>query len=75
VSLSIQPFMKYANIYGTEGTLRVNVSTNSLTVARNRNLPRALQRGMLGVDEAAQLVKGTVGWDDECLADYRAGES
>lgn len=60
VSLSIQPFMKYVHLYGTDGTIRVNLSTNSLTVARDRNLPRALARGMLGVDEAAQLVQGTV---------------
>lgn len=60
VSLSIQPFMKYVNVYGTEGTIRVNLSTNSLTLARNRDLPRALARGMLGVDEAVQLVQGTV---------------
>jgi predicted dehydrogenase len=60
VSLSIQPFMKYVHLYGTEGTVRVNLTTNSLTLARNRNLPRALSRGMLGFDEAAQLVRGTV---------------
>jgi predicted dehydrogenase len=60
VSLSIQPFMKYVNLYATEGSIRVNLSTNSLTVARNRELPRALARGMLGVDEAAQLVQGTM---------------
>jgi predicted dehydrogenase len=59
VSLSIQPFMKYVHLYGTEGTIRVNLTTNSLTIARNRDLPRALARGMLGMDEAAQLVKGT----------------
>ena len=59
VSLSIQPFMKYALVSGTEGTIRVNLSTNSLTLSRNRDLPRALQRGMLGVDEAAQLLAGT----------------
>ncbi len=59
VSLSIQPFMKYALLSGTEGTLRVNLSTNSLTLSRNRDLPRALQRGMLGVDEAAQLLRAT----------------
>ncbi len=60
VSLSIEPFMKYVNLYGTEGTVRVNLTTNSLTVARNRELPRALARGMLGIDEAAQLLRGTV---------------
>ena len=60
VSLSIQPFMKYVNLFGTEGSIRVNLSTNSLTVARNRELPRALARGMLGVDEASQLIQGTV---------------
>ncbi len=38
----------------------------------------ALIQGRPGSWEASlvdQLVKGTVGWDDECLADYRAGES
>ena len=60
VSLSIQPFMKYVNLFGTEGSIRVNLSTNSLTVAKNRELPRALARGMLGVDEATQLVQSTV---------------
>jgi predicted dehydrogenase len=59
VSLSVQPFMKYALVAGTEGTIRVNLSTNSLTLSRNRDLPRALQRGMLGVDEATQLLGGT----------------
>ncbi len=61
VSLSIQPFMKYVHVYGTEGTIRVNLTTNSMTLARNRELPRALARGMLGIDEATQLMKGTVG--------------
>ena len=60
VSLSIQPFMKYVNLFGTEGSIRVNLSTNSLTVAKNRELPRALARGMLGVDEATQLVQSTM---------------
>jgi predicted dehydrogenase len=59
VSLSIQPFMKYALVAGTEGTIRINLSTNSVTLSRNRDLPRALQRGMLGVDEATQLLAGT----------------
>src|SRR5262249_31409007 len=61
VSLSIQPFMKYVHVYGTEATIRVNLTSNSMTVSRNRDLPRALARGMLGVDEAAQLLRGTVG--------------
>jgi predicted dehydrogenase len=60
VSLSIQPFMKYVHVYGTEGTIRVNLTTNGLTLIRNRELPRALARGMLGIDEATQLVRGTV---------------
>jgi predicted dehydrogenase len=59
VSLSIEPFMKYVHLYGTEGTVRVNLTTNSLTVARNRALPRPIARGMLGIDEAAQLLRGT----------------
>ena len=60
VSLSIQPFMKYVHVYGTEGTIRVNLTTNSFTLAKNRDLPRALARGMLGIDEARQLLRGTV---------------
>jgi predicted dehydrogenase len=60
VSLSIQPFMKYVHVYGTEGTIRVNLTTNSFTLAKNRDLPRALARGMLGVDEARQIIRGTV---------------
>jgi predicted dehydrogenase len=60
VSLSIQPFMKYVNLCGTEGTIRVNLSTNNLTMVRTRDLPRPIARGMLGIDEAAQLVQGTV---------------
>ena len=65
VSLSIQPFMKYVNLFGTEGSIRVNLSTNSLTVAKNRELPRALSRGMLGVDEATPARPGH---DGECLS-------
>jgi predicted dehydrogenase len=60
VSLSIQPFMKYVHVYGTEGTIRVNLTTNGLTLVRNRELPRALARGMLGIDEATQLLRGTM---------------
>jgi predicted dehydrogenase len=60
VSLSIQPFMKYLNLYGTEGAIRVSLTTNSLTILKNRDLPRAVARGMRGIDEAAQLVTGTV---------------
>ena len=60
VSLSIQPFMKYVHLYGTEGSLYANLTTNSLTLLRNRQLPRALARGMRGIDEGLQLLAGTV---------------
>jgi predicted dehydrogenase len=60
VSLSIEPFMKYVHIYGTAGTLRVNITTNNLIFLKTRQLPRALARGVHGVDEAMQLISGTV---------------
>jgi predicted dehydrogenase len=60
VSLSIQPFMKYVHIYGTEATIYVNLSTNSLTLLKNRRLPRALARGMHGIEEGVQLIAATV---------------
>jgi predicted dehydrogenase len=60
VSLSIQPFMKYVHIYGTEATIYVNLSTNSLTLLKNRRLPRALARGMHGIEEGMQLIAATV---------------
>jgi predicted dehydrogenase len=52
VSLSIQPFMKYVHIYGTEATIYVNLSTNSLTLLKNRRLPRELARGCMGLRRA-----------------------
>jgi predicted dehydrogenase len=60
VSLSIQPFMKYVHIYGTEATVYVNLTTNSLTLLKNRRLPRALARGMRGLEEGVQLMASTV---------------
>jgi predicted dehydrogenase len=60
VSLSIQPFMKYVHIYGTEATIYVNLTTNGLTLLKNRRLPRALARGMRGLEEGVQLLSGTV---------------
>ncbi len=59
VSLSIQPFMKFVNVYGTEGTLRVNLTTSSLTHLRSRNLPRALGRAALSLEEGLQLLAST----------------
>jgi predicted dehydrogenase len=60
VSLSIQPFMKYVHIYGTEATIYVNLTTNSLLLLKNRRLPRALARGMRGIEEGMQLLGNTV---------------
>lgn len=60
VSLSIQPFMKYVHIYGTEATIYVNLTTNSLTLLKNRRLPRALARGMRGLEEGMQLLGSTM---------------
>ena len=60
VSLSIQPFMKYVHIYGTEATIYVNLTTNSLILLKNRRLPRALARGMRGLEEGMQLLGSTV---------------
>ena len=52
--------MKYVHIYGTEATIYVNLTTNSLTLLKNRRLPRALARGMRGIEEGAQLLGSTV---------------
>jgi hypothetical protein len=60
VSLSVQPFMKYVHIYGTEATIYVNLTTNSLTLLKNRQLPRALARGMRGLEEGMLLLASTV---------------
>jgi predicted dehydrogenase len=60
VSLSIQPFMKYVHVYGTEATIYVNLTTNSLVLLKNRRLPRALARGMRGIEEGMQLLSSTV---------------
>jgi predicted dehydrogenase len=60
VSLSIQPFMKYVHVFGTEGSIRVNLTTNGLTLLKSRQLPRALARGMSSLEEGLQLLGGTV---------------
>jgi predicted dehydrogenase len=60
VSLSIQPFMKYVHIFGTESTIYVNLTTNSVLLLKNRRLPRALARGMRGIEEGMQLLGNTV---------------
>ena len=61
VSLGARPEEASLEVRGTRGTLRVNFSTMTLTVDRERPLPRSLAGGMRNIEQAVRLAAQTVG--------------
>ena len=60
VSLGARPEEVSLDIHATKGTLRLNYSTMTMVVQRERNIPRKLAHGMRNFETAVQLSVQTV---------------
>ncbi len=60
VSLRTRPDMALLDISCTRMMLRLNIASMSLTIYRDRRVPRALGRAFSNIDAAAQLLGGTL---------------
>ncbi len=60
VSTSVRPGMKFVEVYGSEGVIRVDMSREICVVQRPRRVPGPLAKVLFGIEHGLQLVKGTV---------------
>lgn len=54
------PYLNALTLYGTEGTLHLDLNTMTLLRRRERRLPKMLAKAALNLDQALQLVGGTI---------------
>jgi len=54
------PYLNALSLYGTSGTLHLDLNTMTLVRRRERRLPKMLAKAALNVDHALQLLSGTV---------------
>ncbi len=59
VSTSIRPGMKFVEIYGTQGVIRVDMARETCVVQRQRRAPGVVAKVLFGIEHAAQLIVGT----------------
>ena len=60
ISILPKPDAKFVEIYGTEGTLRVDLVREICVLQQSPRLPRVLAKVVLNLDHARQLLTGTV---------------
>ena len=60
MSARTQPFMNRLSIYGTAGTIEVNLNNMTLIERRTRQLPKLVGKVWPNLDEARQLIGSTV---------------
>lgn len=59
ISILAKPDTKFVEVYGTEGTLRVDLVRELCVLQQKPRLPRAVSKVFLNVDHARQLLTGT----------------
>ncbi len=59
VSTSIRPGMKFVEVYGTRGVIRVDMARETCVVQRQRKAPGMIAKVLFGLEHAAQLIAGT----------------
>jgi hypothetical protein len=60
VSLRARPDMALLDLSCSRAMLRLNIASMSLTIYREHRVPRAVDRALVNLDAAAQLVGGTL---------------
>ena len=61
ISLETRPFMNRVTVFGSAMTAEVNLNNMTLVVRRTRNVPKLVGKVLPNIDEAAQLLRATVG--------------
>jgi predicted dehydrogenase len=61
LSMATRPDCATVTLYGSQLTVQANLSNMTLVARRLRGVPKALARGLDSLEQAAQLVAGTVG--------------
>jgi nucleoside-diphosphate-sugar epimerase/predicted dehydrogenase len=59
-SPATMPYLNALALYGTDGTLHVDLNTMTIVRRRERRLPKMLAKAALNLDQAFQLIGGTV---------------
>jgi nucleoside-diphosphate-sugar epimerase/predicted dehydrogenase len=59
VSVRARPYAKYVDIFGTKGTVRADLVREICVVHKERKIPRMASKALYGLEEAAQLCRGT----------------
>ena len=60
ISLAIRPHLNFLRIYGSKAILHADLANMILSTERLRPLPKAVARGLMNVEQGAQLVSGAV---------------
>jgi predicted dehydrogenase len=60
MSMRAQPFMNRISLFGTEGTVEVNLNNMTLVERRPHNLPKLIGQVWPNIDEARQLLAATL---------------
>jgi nucleoside-diphosphate-sugar epimerase/predicted dehydrogenase len=58
VSLAAKPHLNFLRIYGSKAILHVDIANMILSIERLRRLPKAAARGLMSVEQGAQLAFG-----------------
>jgi predicted dehydrogenase len=61
ISLESRPFMCRVALYGSVMTVEVNLNNMTLVARRTRQVPKLVGKVLPNLDEAAQLVRATIG--------------
>lgn len=61
MSFAVKPHLNFLRIYTSKAVLHVDLGNMILSIERLRSLPKALARGLMSVDQGAQLAIGAVG--------------
>jgi len=58
ISLAIKPHLNFLRIYGSQAVLHVDLANMILSTERLRPLPKAVARGLMSVEQSAQIALG-----------------
>lgn len=61
VSMRAKPYVKFIDIYGTEGIVHADLVREVCTIHKNMRLPRMLSKVLYNLEDCSQLAVGTMG--------------
>ena len=60
ISLGIKPPLNFLRIYGSKAILHADLANMILSVERLRPLPKAVARGLMSIEQGAQIASGAI---------------